>query len=249
MESTQTQATTNPGMMAQPVYGGMPAIQSNSPSGDAMPQLPHQMAARPPVPKGKDVEVPKIPEKKTTWKDISEYQNIYDWLFITVGVIIVEALVICLVRFFPDIFGKSINVWYNRFKLSAVITDVLIMMIGIGITRYIYSEYVYPDYDWSPIYFTVLAVIVQFVHDVLFYLGPIRSVPRGQNAMMDVFKEYAETAGYKSIGADSMMVIGTSICAMLLKSAPVHVTFFIGLVTSYAIPYLLETKNEYSNIS
>jgi hypothetical protein len=140
-------------------------------------------------------------------------------------------------------------VWYNRFKLSAVMADVLIIMVGFGISRYIYSEFVYPDFDWNPLYFTGLTVAVQIVHDLLFYVGIIRPIPQGKNAMMDVFKEYAEAGGWKIVGFDSLMVIGSSVGAMLLKSAPLHITASIGLLTAYIVPYILETKNSFSNIS
>ena len=214
--------------------------------GNLMPQMPQQLEGKQPVTKGKKEDVPKAVEK---WQDISEYENVYDWLFITIAVIVVEVIVICLVRFCPELFGKSLNVWYNRFKLSAVLADILIIMIGFGISRYIYSEFVYPTYDWNPIYFTGVTVFTQLIHDILFYVGIIRPMPYGQNAMIDVFKEYAEAGGYKILGADSLMVIGSSIGAMLLKSAPLHITVSIGLLSAYVVPYILETKNSFSNIS
>jgi UPF0716 family protein affecting phage T7 exclusion len=66
--------------------------------------------------------------------------------------------------------------------------------------------------------------------------------------MMDVFKDYAESGGAKILAADSMMMIGSSIAAMLLKAAPGFVTVFVGLIGAYIVPYILETRNQYSNI-
>lgn len=251
MQSTQLMGP--PGGM-QNMSGG---LMQNMPSGGAIgePQqlpsmAPHMNSARPPVntsPESKNVKVPAVPEKESIWKDISEYENISDWAYIGVGVLVVEVIVICLIRFFPDVFGKNANIWYNRFKLSAVLSDVLIILIGFGITRYVYTEFVYPKYDWNPLYFTLTAVAVQLVHDILFYVGIIKTITPGHNSMMDLFKDYS-VGGVKILAADSMMVIGSSIFAMLLKSSSPHVVVSIGLVAAYIVPYILETKNQFSNI-
>ena len=67
--------------------------------------------------------------------------------------------------------------------------------------------------------------------------------------MIDLFKEYANEVGGKIIVGDSLMIIGSSILAMLLKGSPGHVVASLALVSTYAIPYLLEKKNTYSTIA
>lgn len=189
------------------------------------------------------------PKGQSQWKDISEYEEVYDWVYIFCGVLVTELAVIFLIRFFPEIFGKYANIWYNRFKLSAVIADVLVIVLGIGIARYVYTEFVYPKYDWNPLMFTGTAVGVQIIHDILFYLGVIQQVPKGQNAMIDVMKEYASSAGARSIAADSAMMISSVGLAMIFKGMEGHLAAFIGILTVYAIPYILETRNDYSTIA
>jgi len=216
-------------------------------------QMPNQFAkkseaVRPPQPPEKNVEVPKPVVAESKWPDISEYENIQDWVYIGVAVLIVDVIIIFLVRFFPDLFGKSINLWYNRFKLSAVIGDVFIILIGFAISRYIYTEFVYPVHDWNPLYFSGLTVLVQIVHDILFYFGVIKQLPTGSNGMIDIFKEYSE-GGVKVVAADSAMMLGSSFLAMVLKAAPAHVTVAVSLLTVYALPYILETKNQFSTLS
>ena len=233
--------------MQPQMSGGQWPNQLTGPSG----QLPATMAARPPVaqtPESKSVPLAPVPAGPSTWQDISEYEEVKDWIYLIVGVLIVEVFVIFLTRFYPDLLGKSLNIWYNRFKLSAVLADVLIILIGFGIARYVYSEWIYPTKDWNPVYFTGTAVGVQIVHDILFYFGVIRPLPQGSNAMMDVFKAYAESGGAKIIAADSAMMIGSSVLAMLLKAAQPHVVVAVTLVTAYILPYILETRNEFSNI-
>jgi hypothetical protein len=228
------------GMMSQ----GMGMGQQQLPS-----TMPHQLSAKPPNPNQETkVEVPQQAPTKTEWQDISDSENHLDWIYIIIGVILVEVVVIALCRFFPEVLGKNVNIWYNRFKLSAVLSDIFIILLGFWIARYVYSEFVWPKHDWNPLYFTGTTVVVQLLHDLLFYFGVIRPIPQGSNAMMDVMKDYSESGGAKILAADSMMMIGSSVAAMLLKAAPGYVTVFAGLLGVYIVPYILETRNQYSNI-
>ena len=224
------------------------STQFQTPS--APPMTPHQATAPPKQypPGSKNVPVP-AQQTGSKWKDISDYYEVSDWVFLGIAVLLVDVLVLFLIRFFPDVFGKAINIWYNRFKLSAVISDVFIILLGFGISRYIYTEYIYPNYDWNPLYFTGLSVVVQVIHDILFYFGVIKPITPGHNAMMDVFKQYSESGGAKVVAADSAMMIASSFFSMALKAAPAHITAFIGLLTVYVVPYILETRNEYSGVA
>ena len=233
-----------------------PMVQTKPENPSYMQQMPMQMQMQqqqqqqpPQTNQGPEVPTTAAAANAKGWKDISEYEEVNDWFYIIIGVLVTEFIVIFLIRFFPEIFGKYANVWYNRFKLSAVIADVLIIVLGIGIARYAYTEFVYPKYDWNPLYFTITTVVVQLIHDVLFYLGVIQQVPKGQNAMIDVMKEYAGTAGRWAILSDSAMMVSSVGLAMIFKGMESHLTTFIGILALYAIPYILETRNDYTTIA
>jgi hypothetical protein len=225
-------------------------LQSTRP--DVPIQTPTQFAPPPPQqqkPAPVQVPEPKQPPAKSVWADISEYEELVDWVYLFIAVIVVEVILLFLVRYFPEFFGKFLNIWYNRFKLSAVAADVFIIMIGLGITRYVYTEFIYPSQDWNPLYFTGTAVGIQIIHDILFYFGVLRTIPEGHNGMIDVFKQYAEEKSFGAILGDSALVIGTCVLAMLLKSIPNHVNAIAGIGAVYVIPFILETKNQFSSIS
>lgn len=225
-------------------------LQSTRP--DVPIQTPTQFATPPPQqqkPAPVQVPEPKQPPAKSVWADISEYEELVDWIYIFIAVVVVEVILLFLVRYFPEFFGKFLNIWYNRFKLSAVAADLLIIMIGIGIARYVYTEFIYPSQDWNPVYFTGTAVGIQIIHDILFYFGVIRTIPEGHNGMIDVFKQYAAEKSFTAILGDSALVIGTCVLAMILKSIPNHITAIAGVGAAYVIPFILETKNQFSSIS
>ena len=234
----------------QNIQMSMPQMQKNDYVAQTPVQMPHQMPAQAKQysESSKNVPVTIVP-KKTEWQDISDYHEVTDWGYLLTAAIVIEAIVIALTRFFPAFFGKYLNLWYSRFRLTAILQDVLSVLIGFGMARYVYTEYVYPNHDWNPIYFTGLAVIVQVLHDFLFYFGVIRQVPEGQNGVIDVLKKYAENVSYNAVVGDSAMMIGTSVGSMVLKAFPVHGVIFLGLAAAYTIPYFMEVKNEFSVLS
>jgi hypothetical protein len=171
--------------------------------------------------------------------DLSDYKY---YPQILVAILIVDLIVIFLVRYFPGFWGSTINVWYDKFGLSAVISDVLIIALGFFIAQYVYKNYIKPDYGWNPALFGGLLVFIQVVHDLLFYFGVITPIPKGHNAMMDVFKVYAERGGSKVVVADSAMMLGAFGIASLLAGAQPMATVFSGVLAAYAVPYILTTS-------
>jgi len=247
IDSVHTQSNgQNPVQMQQPQMQTKNDYVAQTPV-----QMPHQMPAQPKQypESSKNIPLTQTPPTKTAWQDISDYHDLGDWGFLLTAAIAIEAIMIALTRFFPAFFGKYVNLWYSRFRLSAVLQDILSILVGFGIARYVYTEYVYPNYDWNPIYFTGLAVVVQVLHDFLFYFGVIRQVPEGQNGIIDVLKKYAENVSYKAVVGDSAMMIGTSVGSMVLKAFPLHSVVFLGLAVAYTIPYFMEVKNEFSVLS
>jgi hypothetical protein len=173
--------------------------------------------------------------------NIGNYKATEDWWFILPATLFVDTFLIFLVRFMPQIFGKPINDWYDQFGLAAVLSDVAIIAIGIGITRYIYTSFFMEQEGWDILYFIALAVVIQVVHDLAFAFGIIAKIPKGHNSMIDVFKAYVE-GGPKIILVDALMVAGSIGLAAMLKDQDFHYTVSLGLVTSYALSYILFTN-------
>ena len=165
---------------------------------------------------------------------------------ILVSVIIVDLIVLFLIRYYPDFFGKDINIWYNKFGINAVIADVLSIVLGFFIAQFIYSTFLLKRIGWSLPVFIALLLAIQLVHDVLFYVGVIVPIPEGHNGMIDVFKAYAEAGKSRILAADSSMMVGSALIASTLVMQPASVTLFAGTLAVYAIPYILTTQNQFS---
>jgi hypothetical protein len=192
-----------------------------------------------------DIDLDDFEDMSPKETDIGDYKNMKDLIYIVIAVLAVDVAVIFLTRFFPEVFGTNLNRWYDLFGLNAVIADVMIIVIGFIIARYVYTGFVknkFADGKWSPLWFTGTIVGTQLVHDLAFYYGIITQVPRGHNAMMDVFKDYAASGGGKILVGDAFMVIVSVALSMFLKPLAPHIIASFASLVTYALPYILYTK-------
>lgn len=169
--------------------------------------------------------------------NITSYKNVGDWNYIFVAVLIVDFIVIVLSKYTFNV--NSLNEWYDKFGVLAISSDVLSILLGIAVTRYIYTCMKLNN----PLYFMLILVGFQLFHDILFYLTIIKPIPYGHNSMIDVFKNYSEEAGAKILVADALMMIFSVVIASLLKSSSGHLTIFVGLLTAYALCYIVYTRS------
>lgn len=166
--------------------------------------------------------------------NIANFSNTNDYLPLLNGILITDLFVImCLnMKLIKSVVLKE---WYGKYNLSAVIADILIILIGLIIVRAIYY-YVFDTF--SIIKFVSLAVLVQVTHDVLFYLF-FKNVPRGMNMMLDTFKDYANEMSYKAVLADSGMMILASLIASFLAGKTLNTNIIVLVVFVYLLPYFL----------
>ena len=166
--------------------------------------------------------------------DISNFNNVSDYLPIFNGCLNADLVVLFLV--FHNVFKSMyLKKWYKRFSLSAVIADILILFIGIIITRFLY-KYLFKRFNI--IYFTGLAVLIQIIHDILFYLF-FTSVPLKYNYMFDFFKGYAKEVGIGAIAGDSFMIIIACLLSSHFATYNVNTNIIILIVSVYLFPYLI----------
>ncbi len=168
------------------------------------------------------------------FNNIANFNNVSDYLPLFTAVLITDLFVILLLNT-GIIKSLVLNKWYLQYNLSAVIADVLIILIGLIITRAIYY-YIFDEF--SIIKFIFIAVIVQIIHDILFYIL-FSNIPRGVNKMLDTFKDYANEVSYKAILADSGMIIMACLIASYLVNKTLNTNLIILIISVYLLPYLL----------
>jgi hypothetical protein len=145
----------------------------------------------------------------------------------------VDFAVIVLSKVFP--LTKSLATWYADFGLNAVAMDVLVIVLGIALAKFLFPAA-------TGLALIGVAVAIQLVHDILFY-GIILVVPPGQNLVMDLFKRYAAEGPWKILVADAAMV-AASVYGMETLDAVLtdDQVVWTGLLGLYSLLYILYTK-------
>tara|TARA_B100000123_G_C25585158_1_gene364480 strand:- start:80 stop:595 length:516 start_codon:yes stop_codon:yes gene_type:complete len=168
-------------------------------------------------------------------KNISNFNNTSDYLPIFNGVLITEIIILSLVYigFFKS---KVLLEWYDRFHIFALLADVLIIVIGFIITRFLYYK-IFNKYSLSR--FLILFLVIQITHDVLFYLFFNYGVPKGKNKMIDLFKKYGEEKGWKAILGDSTMIVLSVLFATYYKNLSLNNNIILLITFIYLICYII----------
>jgi hypothetical protein len=149
------------------------------------------------------------------------------------AVVVVDFGTIILSKFLH--LGKSLDKWYAKFGMTAVLSDCLIIVLGIQ-----FALLIEPKAGWF--HLMMMALAIQIFHDIWFYFGVIRPIPAGHNEIIDLFKEYAQENSWKIVVADSLMVMSTVALAELFSYYHESVVSFVGLLGTYALTYIIYTR-------
>ena len=168
------------------------------------------------------------------FKDISRFNNIDDYLPILTAILIVDMIVMIL-SISNIISSNYLKVWYQKFFLSAVLADVLVLFIVVIFARAIYY-YIFDTFSITN--FIIVMLALQITHDILLYII-FSAIPRGTNKMIDVFKDYANEVSYGAIIGDSMMIIAIGLIASYLANFEENTNIIILIVFLYILQFIL----------
>ena len=171
---------------------------------------------------------------KKNFKDISNYNNVNDYLPILIGSLNSDLVIIFLV-YHGFIRSNILKKWYKKYQISAVLADVLIMFIVIIVARFLY-KFIFKSF--SIIKFTGLTLCIQIIHDILFYFF-FYLVPRGTNAMLDFFKDYAKDVSFMAIIGDSFMVIMSCLFSSYFATFNLNTNIITLIISLYFVPYMI----------
>jgi hypothetical protein len=172
---------------------------------------------------------------QTFFADISNFDFTKDYLPILNGCISADLLVLFFLFHNITFQSKYLKLWYKKFALAAALADVLILMIGIIIARFFY-RYIFRDFSiWK---FTGLAVAIQILHDILFYLL-FRSTPIGYSYILDFFKKYAREISYSAVIGDSIMMTCACLLSSYMATFGTNVNIITLIVSLYFYPFML----------
>ena len=169
------------------------------------------------------------------FKDISKFNKISDYLPILNGSILADIIIILGLYYTKLYPSKYLKKWYENYRLSAVVADVLILVIGKIIVRSIYDK-IFKEF--SILKFIFLILIIQIIHDILFYFL-FTTIPRGYNKMLDLFKDYAKEVSYGAIIGDSSMIIMSTLLSSIFANLNINQNIILNIFLVYLIPYII----------
>jgi hypothetical protein len=165
---------------------------------------------------------------------IYNFNNTLDYFPIISAAMIVDMVGIILLKN-GIIKSKSVEKWYSTYGFAAGIADVLSVVIVIIVVRFLYFKIFTKE---NLLYLIGLTVLVQWVHDILFYLL-FSSIPRGVSKIMDIFKDYAKENGHSILVADSLIMISTILLATYFTTFNANNNYILFIVALYLIVYFL----------
>ena len=172
------------------------------------------------------------------------------FLHILTATLLIELIMLILFKFTNQT-SKAINNWYNNLKWTAVILDILSIIIGFYIAKFIYKYLLKNNYinkDNELIKFLFIVLIIQIIHDISFYFFVIKPFPVNTNLVIDEFKDYANHYQLQAVIADSLIYLFTTpILYYYISKNPDNTNIFISIVCTYLVGYLLHQKPLYIN--
>jgi hypothetical protein len=135
--------------------------------------------------------------------------------------------------------GKTLKLWYKKYRLSAIIADMFSIILGLILLRYIIYRL---NIKVNLFTFILLGLGLQIIHDILFYLF-FKNIPKGQNHMLDFFKGYAKDLGVSAIMGDSILVIWAIILSALLNTKSKNYNIITLIIGIYLVPYIIYMKD------
>jgi len=180
-----------------------------------------------------------IVEKTTNVKPTTDFKDKFEYIPIITASIYADLFIIFVT--FSRIYYKSLTLegWYKKYRLSAMIADILIVVLYILLGRYLVYTL---DLKVGLTAFAFLCVVIQVIFDYLFYLL-FTIMPLGTNNMLDFFKGYAKEVGINALFGDSILVVFAVILSALLNTRSFDTNIVFLILSIYLTPYFIYTKD------
>jgi len=178
-------------------------------------------------------------EKTTNLKPTINYNNKFEYIPIITANIYADLFIIFFT--FAKIYIKidSLEGWYKKYRLSAMIADILIGVLYILLGRYLVYK---SGLEIGLTAFAGICVFIQIIFDFLFYIF-FTIVPKGSNDMLDHFKGYSKEAGAGALLGDSFLVIMAVIISALLNQKSYDTNIVLLIMSIYLTPYFIYMKD------
>ena len=178
-------------------------------------------------------------EKTTNLKPTINYNNKFEYVPILTANIYADLFIIfaSFAKIYVNI--KSLDGWYKKYRLSAMIADILIGVLYMLLGRYLVYK---SGIKVGLTAFAGICVFIQIIFDFLFYIF-FTIIPKGSNDMLDFFKGYSKEVGAGALLGDSFLVIMAVIISALLNQSSYDTNIVFLIMSIYLTPYFIYMKD------
>ena len=180
-----------------------------------------------------------IIEKITNLKPTINYANKFEYMPIITANIYADLFIIFIT--FTQIYynSPSLEGWYKKYRLSAMIADILIGVLYILLGRYLVYKL---GLKVGLTAFAAICVGIQIFFDFLFYIF-FTIIPKGSNHMLDYFKGYAKEVGGDALMGDSVLVIFAVVLSAFLNAQSYDTNIIFLIISVYLAPFFVYMKD------
>jgi hypothetical protein len=178
-------------------------------------------------------------EKTTNLKPTVNYLNKFEYVPIITANIYADLFIIFIT--FAQIFYNfpSLEGWYKKYRLSAMVADILIGVLYMLLGRYLVFK---SGIKIGLTAFAAFCVAIQVFFDFLFFIL-FTIIPKGKNNMLDYFKGYAKEVGVNALLGDSVLVIFAVVLSALLNTRSFDTNILFLILSIYLAPYFVYMKD------
>ena len=183
-----------------------------------------------------------VTSKYSNLKPLVHVKDKFEYIPIVTAIIVADLLIVWIT--FSKVLGdgKAWQIstkWYKKYRLSAMMADILIGVIYLLMARqFVYSM----NMDTTLFGFGVVAVIIQIICDLLFYLV-FTIIPKNHNHMLDLFKDWAASAKLDALWGDSILVLVAVVLSSYLNTLSFDTNMYMLIFSMYLIPYIIYMKD------
>ena len=181
--------------------------------------------------------------KTTNLKPLINYKNHFEYVPIITSNLYADLLIVFIT--FSGILGykaqswKILTNWYKKYRLSAMMADILIGVLYLLLARYIAHS---QKLKLNLFEFGVLSVAIQIILDLAFYVL-FSLLPKNQNHMLDLFKNWARYSKLDALWGDSILVLFGVIVSAFLNQKSFDFNMVALIMGLYLVPYTIYMKN------
>ena len=170
------------------------------------------------------------------FKNISDHNNVNDYLPIFIASVIIYIIIIIIIYLSNKEKNEKLKEFYERFIIGVIISDILLIVTSIIRARFAYT-YFFTEYNL--LHFLLTSVGIQIFYDII--LADLYNlIPKNNSLFIDIFKNKEDRVVRLQVILTSILTnIGGILIASFLavSNLNANITLFISLLNS--LPYLI----------